>query len=183
MRGNKPAAWMHTVLLAAALYNIAWGIFVVLFPLAPFQWAGMPVPNYPELWQCIGMIVGVYGVAYAVAAFDPYRHWPVVFAGLLGKLLGPLGFLNAATHGRLPWKAGWTLVTNDLIWWIPFSLILVQTHRAFVCRRRSLAPEVLQFALRTKVQGGSTIDQLSKASPILLVFLRHAGCTFCRESL
>src|SRR5437763_929202 len=49
MRGNKPAAWIRTILLAAALYNIAWGIFVVLFPLAPFQWASMPVPNYPEL--------------------------------------------------------------------------------------------------------------------------------------
>jgi peroxiredoxin len=183
MNGKKPAAWMRTLLLAAAFYNIGWGAFVVLFPLAPFEWAQLPVPNYPELWQCIGMIVGVYGVAYAAAASDPYRHWPVVFAGLLGKILGPIGFLNAATHGRLPWKAGWTLVTNGLIWWIPFTWILVETHRAYNSRRRVLSPEVLAFALRSKVQGGSTIDQLSKSSPLLLIFLRHSGCTFCRESL
>jgi peroxiredoxin len=129
------------------------------------------------------MIVGVYGVAYAIAAFDPYRHWPVVFAGLLGKILGPMGFLNAASHGRLPWNAGWTLVTNDLIWWIPFALILGHAYRSSVCCRRALAPEVLKFALRTKVPGGATIGQLSKSSPILLVFLRHGGCTFCREAL
>jgi peroxiredoxin len=174
---------MRTVLLAAAAYNLAWGAFAALFPLAPFEWAGMPAPNYPELWQCIGMIVGVYGVAYAVAAFNPFRHWPVIAAGLLGKILGPIGFLNAASHGRLPWQAGWLNVTNDLIWWIPFTLILIQAHRSYVCGKRILAPEVLKFALRTKVQGCVTIDQLSKTSPVLLVFLRHAGCTFCREAL
>ena len=174
---------MRTILLTAAIYNIAWGIFVFLFPLAPFEWAGMAAPNYPELWQCIGMIVGVYGFAYAIAAFDPLRHWPVVLAGLLGKILGPVGFLNAALHGRLPWNAGWVLVTNDLIWWVPFGLILLQAHRAYMGTRRAFAPEVLKFALRTKVQGGQTIEQLSKSTPVLLVFLRHAGCTFCREAL
>lgn len=183
MERTKPANWMKYVLWAAAVYNIAWGTIVVLFPLRPFEWAGMAVPNYPELWQCIGMIVGVYGVAYGAAAVDPYRHWPVLLAGLLGKILGPIGFLNAASHGRLPWNAGWILVTNDLIWWVPFALVLTAAHRAYLVSRRSLAPEVLHFALRTKVHDGATIAQLSKSSPILLVFLRHAGCTFCREAL
>lgn len=121
--------WMSRVLWAAALYNIVWGGFVVLYPLVPFRWAGMALPNYPSLWQCIGMIVGVYGVGYACAAFDPPRHWPIVLVGLLGKLCGPLGFLVAAIQGRLPWIAGWILVTNDLIWWIPFSRILLYAYR------------------------------------------------------
>ncbi len=179
----EPATWMRNVLWAAALYNIAWGAMVIMFPLPLFQWAGMPAPNYPELWQFIGMIVGVHGVAYAAAAVDAFRHWPVVFAGLVGKILAPVGFLNAASHGRVPWKAGWLFVTNDLVWWIPFALILVAAHRTYLGSRRALAPEVLRFALRTKVQDGVTIAQLSKSSPVLLVFLRHAGCTFCREAL
>jgi len=183
MNRTKPSSWMGYALWAAAAYNIIWGAMVIVFPLLPFQWAGMAAPNYPELWQCIGMIVGVYGVAYAVAATDPFRHWPVVLAGLLGKVLGPIGFVNAATHGRLPWKAGWISVTNDLIWWIPFTLILAGAYRSYLGSRRALAPEVLQFALRTKVQNGTTIAELSKAAPVLLVFLRHTGCTFCREAL
>jgi peroxiredoxin len=28
-----------------------------------------------------------------------------------------------------------------------------------------------------------TLDELSHRSPVLVVFLRHAGCTFCREAL
>ena len=89
----------------------------------------MAPPNYPELWQCIGMIVGVYGVAYAFAASDAHRYWPIVFVGLLGKLFGPIGFLNAAINGTLPWIAGWVNVTNDLVWWIPFSLVLLHVYR------------------------------------------------------
>ena len=32
-------------------------------------------------------------------------------------------------------------------------------------------------------QSGESLVSLSEASPLLLVFLRHAGCTFCREAL
>lgn len=80
--------------------------------------------------QCLGMVVGVYGVAYDVAAVDPLRHGPVVCAGLLGKVLGPIGFVAAALDGRLPWVAGWTIVMNDLVWWLPFGLILLRVYRA-----------------------------------------------------
>jgi peroxiredoxin len=32
-------------------------------------------------------------------------------------------------------------------------------------------------------QSGESLVALSRASPVLLVFLRHAGCMFCREAL
>jgi len=122
--------WMKHCLLAAATYNVLWGGFVVAFPLAPFRWIGLPPPNYVSLWQCIGMIVGVYGIGYAVAAYDPVRHWPIILVGLLGKVFGPIGFVWTAGRGELPWAAGWTILTNDLIWWVPFVLILRHAHRA-----------------------------------------------------
>ena len=30
---------------------------------------------------------------------------------------------------------------------------------------------------------GDSLDELSRQSPLLVVFLRHAGCAFCRETL
>ena len=115
---------MSRVLVVAAIYNITWGTFVILFPSLPFTWIGSEQPNYLCLWQCIGMIVGVYGVGYAIAASDPARHWPIVFVGLLGKILGPLGMVQALWTGALPWGFALTCVTNDLIWWLPFALLL-----------------------------------------------------------
>ena len=123
--GSGPARpWMRLSLLAAAAYNLAWGAWVVLFPLSAFHLFGMAEPNYPQIWQCVGMIIGVYGIGYAIAASDPLRHWPIVLVGFLGKIFGPIGFLQAAYAGALPWKFGWINVFNDLIWWVPFGLIL-----------------------------------------------------------
>lgn len=129
MSGAAPR-WMRGVLLAAAAYNVAWGASCVLLPGWLFAVLGIAPPNYPSLWQCIGMIVGVYGIGYAAAARDPYRHWPIVLVGLLGKVFGPIGFLQAAGSGELPWAMGWTILANDLVWWLPFAAILRGAWRA-----------------------------------------------------
>lgn len=36
---------------------------------------------------------------------------------------------------------------------------------------------------RYKTSSGESLLTLSRQSPVLVVFLRHAGCTFCREAL
>ena len=95
--------WMSGVLALAASYNLLWGLLVVVFPMALFDWLGLARPSSPQYWQCIGMMVGVFGVGYAIAASDPLRHWPIVLVGLLGKVLGPISFLDAAVRGDMPW--------------------------------------------------------------------------------
>jgi len=78
--------------MLAAAYNLIWGPFAILSPLTIFRWAGFkPVPVHPELWHCIGKIVGVYGISSGIAALDPVHHWPAVLVGLLGELFRPGG--------------------------------------------------------------------------------------------
>ncbi len=175
--------WMRITLLAAAAYNVIWGAWVVFFPEMAFRWAGMEPPRYPELWQAIGMVVGVYGLGYAIAAFNPLVHWPIVLVGLLGKIFGPVGFLYGVHAGHFPWIAWVTIITNDLIWWIPFGLILHRAYQDHIGARRMASPEVQRMAMRARTSAGPSILELSQLSPILLVFLRHTGCTFCREAL
>ncbi len=178
--------WMKPVLRAAGIYNVLWGAWVVFFPLASLRVCGYAdPPTYPELWQCIGMIVGVYGIGYWIAASNPFRHWPVILVGFLGKILGPLGFYYAWVDGRLPLSAGVVNIFNDLIWWIPFSVILWRAFR-FHHVRKSVQDESLSFeeAMRTfQSQTGTTLGELSADHRVLVIFLRHAGCTFCREAL
>jgi hypothetical protein len=121
--------WMRLVLNTAGVYNLLWGAFVICFPMTLFRWADMPPINYPGVWQCVGMVVGVHGVGYLIAARDPFRHWPVILVGLLGKVFGPIGMLWAISNGQLPWQAGLACVTNDLIGWIPFGLVLYGAYK------------------------------------------------------
>lgn len=117
------------VFAAAAVYNLLWGTAVVVFPLAPFRWAGMAEPNYPELWQCPGApgFVLVYAPAYAYLSADPLRYAPFALVGLLGKVCGPLGWAWAYAHGRLPAASGLVILTNDLIWWPLFAPFVWKT--------------------------------------------------------
>jgi len=121
--------WAKLTLLLAALYNLCFGVWALAFPRSAFVWAGMEPARYVELWQCIGMIVGVYGIGYAIAAFNPARHWPIVLVGFLGKLFGPIGMIDAVLSERLPAQVLWLNVANDLIWLVPFALILVHARR------------------------------------------------------
>lgn len=130
--------WLKVCLALAALYNVLWGAWVILFPMASFELAGLPTPNYPEIWQCIGMIVGVYGVGYAIAATNPYRHWPIVLVGLMGKLLGPAGFVMAYCSGKFNLAFALNIITNDLIWWVPFAMVLFKTYRFYHLNKQAL---------------------------------------------
>ncbi|GIW73829.1 MAG: hypothetical protein KatS3mg103_0351 [Phycisphaerales bacterium] len=155
---------------------------MVAFPNALFDLAGMPSPRYPQLWQCIGMIVGVYGVGYLAAARDPWRHWPIVLVGLLGKVFGPIGFAQALIAGDLPPAFGVTILTNDLLWWAPFAMILWGAARA---RHEPLdRPPTLSEALHSlHDQHGRSLADVTDQRPTLVLLLRHAGCIFCTQAL
>ncbi|WP_428389570.1 alkyl hydroperoxide reductase [Mucisphaera sp.] len=126
--GGSPK-WMSVVLWLAAVYNLLWGGAAVLFPAVFFTAAGMEPPEYLWLWQCVGMIVGVYGIGYGCAALDPARHWPIVLVGLLGKVFGPIGFAQALWLREITPAFGINIIFNDLIWWVPFALILVHAWK------------------------------------------------------
>jgi len=51
-------------------------------------------------------------------------HWSIVLVWLLGKVFGLIGFLVALLRGTFPPLFGLTILTNDLLWWIPFAMIL-----------------------------------------------------------
>ncbi|MGY6522662.1 MAG: alkyl hydroperoxide reductase [Mongoliitalea sp.] len=120
---------MKLILKLAAVYNILWGAWVVLFPQHFFEMVGMEPINHPMVWQGMGMVIGVYGLGYWWASFDPIKHWPIVAVGFLGKIFGPLGFVFNYLNGDAPGAFGYMLISNDLIWWIPFFIILKKAYQ------------------------------------------------------
>ncbi len=196
MKSEEVPNWPAAVLRIAAVYNVVWGAWVILFPNHLFDLTGIDRPNYPGIWQCVGMIVGVYGIGYWIAAKDFVTHWPIVLVGFIGKILGPIGFLQSVYTGLLPWSWGVTILTNDVVWWLPFAAMLYLTlkyHSASTCDRSLTAKSsvnaepksrtVEQVSLETMVSNGTNLWELGLENKLLLVFVRHSGCTFCRETL
>ena len=118
-----------TFLLAGA-YNLAWGAYSALDPQWLFRYAGMPLSNTPEIFACLAMVVGIYGFLYWQVARDPERGAPIAAVGLLGKVLGPIGLAQLIWSGAGPMKAIVLCITNDFIWWIPFTLYLMDVRAA-----------------------------------------------------
>ena len=114
---------------AAALYNLIWGAVNVLFPGFMFRMLRLPPPKDLPYWQVVGMFVVVYAPGYWWAGRYPERHRHLILIGLLGKLLGPVGFVWAARKKDLPLAFGWVNLTNDLIWWPAFALYLKDAAR------------------------------------------------------
>src|SRR5687767_11112455 len=108
----------------AGIYNLGWGALAAAEPQAFFARAGLPPLNHPSVYQCLAMVVGLYGLVYLEIARRPERGWTLAAVGLLGKLLGPAGMWWLVARGTWPPQAAWLCLWNDLVWWAPFALYL-----------------------------------------------------------
>ena len=129
----KRRAWHRGLFLVAGAYNIAWGVYSSIDPQWLFRFARMPLSNTPEIFACLAMVVGLYGLIYFEIARVPERGFVLAAVGLLGKILGPIGLGVLLLRGVWPMRAIVLCVTNDLIWWIPFAIYL---HDAWPFFRR-----------------------------------------------
>jgi peroxiredoxin len=184
---QRSAAWSTYALRAAGIYNLAAATVAVLDPAWLLGLLGLPLTVPPglalETWHALAALTAATGAGYLIIAGNPSRHWPVVLIGFLGKLAtGAWAAADIVQH-QLPASAWLWIGIDDAIWLVPFALILRQAHENLLAVRRTVSPDVLKFALRRRTQHGVTIDEISRLSPVLLVFLRHAGCPFCREAL
>jgi len=114
----------RAVFLCAGLYNIAWGLYSAWDPQWLFRFAGMPPANHPQIFACLGMVIGLYGILYLEVARVPERGWLLAAVGLAGKVLGPIGLAQLILSGTWPPATAILCITNDLIWWVPFGLYL-----------------------------------------------------------
>jgi hypothetical protein len=128
----------RAVFSAAAVYNVLWGLYAAVDPQWLFRFAGMAPLNHPALFACLGMVIGVYGVCYAEVARRPEHGFLLAAVGLLGKVLGPIGLAALIFQGEWPPATLVLSLTNDFIWWVPFSLYL---YDAWPFYRRTFAPE------------------------------------------
>lgn len=156
----NPAAWLPLALRIA-------GFSILLSAAYALLAHGVSVRDLID-----DVALGAFGVAVMVAAPRAVQSWPLFLFGVAMSAV-------ILVAGALDWgyRAGLVFCLMAFTW------ALLEAYSAFVGCKRVVAPAVQKLALRTKTQYGVTLDELTKLTPVLLVFLRHVGCTFCREAL
>jgi len=75
----------RTVFFIAGLYNIGWGLYSVYDPQWLFRFSGLPLLNHPQVFACLAMVVGLYGIVYFEVARAPERGWILAAVGISRK--------------------------------------------------------------------------------------------------
>jgi small multidrug resistance pump len=123
---NRESVVWRIIFAAAAMYNLCFGIWAISLPNSFFERFKLGVPTHPWVWSCLGMVIGIYGLGYAYVAWKPDRGDVLAALGLLGKILGPLGWLHAVSRGEIPIRTFPLILFDDLIWWFPFGAYLLR---------------------------------------------------------
>jgi hypothetical protein len=171
----KHGPYYRIVFALAASWNLAFGLWTGLAPYAFFEVFHLRPPVYPAIWSCLGMVVGTYGLGYAYAALRLDRAAPFIVIGLVGKVLGPVGWLLTVRSGEWPLRTFTLILFNDLVWWLPFALFLIDGTKVGAKVRAAAAPAcavlngIAALALATLLRPGTEVapDVAGRAAYIL----------------
>jgi hypothetical protein len=87
----------------------------------------------------LGIVEGLLALGFAYSALRLERAFPFVAAGLAVKVVAPLGWVLAVTGGQLTGRTLTLVIFDDVVWWIPFGLFVLEGTTAGR-RLRALAP-------------------------------------------
>ena len=171
--GPQTSSWARWAMVAGAVIHAA--VFAVI-------WTGVSGVVLPD-WLRVMLYVILAGeiVGFSLGAFDCRSYWLSLFLIIAIKVPGAMAALIAIPTGFLDWKVLLLAAVFDLFW----SAVLVRVLGALL-RAPSDPQPVMQLAeaiVWAKDQRGESLADLSMANPVMVVFLRHFGCTFCREAL
>lgn len=100
------------MLWAAAAYNLVIG------------GGGLVARQAPRDARLVSLLVAAFGIVYAIAALDPVRFAPMLWAGVFGKL-GVVALMGpAVARGEMPRPLGWVLA-GDALFAAAFLALLI----------------------------------------------------------
>jgi peroxiredoxin len=184
---HKNSTSFKFLLYLAGFYHLLLGLSIVLFPSFFFHFSNLPVPEYIELWQAVGLYTALLGTGYLLSSSNAIRHWRIVLLGFANKCILLLWFFGNFIQHKPDSVLFSMLLVNHLIWIFPFGIILFNAYKQqFVLDNELIkmnhvsTDELLNIFVTNKHH---TVTELADKQPVMLVFLRHFGCTFCKEAL
>lgn len=179
--------WIARFLRLAAIYHLLLGLELIIDPKAIFVIAEMDLPTYAWLVRGLGANVLMFALGFAVAMRNPNRYWPVGLMAFVLKIGITIAISVEVAQGRLPLGTLFFVVLNDVLWIVPLGRYLWAVFRQyevdlFEIDYHSQALDTSDWE-QYQDQQGHSLPELTQQGETLMVFLRHFGCTFCRETM
>lgn len=174
MKSNFTPEMNDKLLKAAAVAHLILGLVLVFF----VGEAG--VTRY--IWQATGMAIVSLAIGYFIASSDTDKYWPIIIVGFLTKISIALILLKAFISGDVSLTVFSFCFLFALLWIALFYSILIHAYEANTLEES--APKKFNDLIKfVRTNQGITLYEMSERENILLVFVRHFGCTFCRETV
>ena len=177
---------LNASIFISALYFMVWGVVVILYPhLLSSVVIGQ---GYTPLvfWDFMSIVTFILGMVLLIASFDPFKHWLIILLASLFHVAMVAGFLYGYIQKWFSGDYVPFLFFNHIIWLIPNFFVLYNVYR-----RSFETDDMLIDTFNSDdyplslfdTTDGRNIGEMADRGPLLLIFLRHFGCPFCKESL
>ncbi len=177
---------INASLFVSAVYFIIWSLLVIFFP-SIINSVIVEKGNTPIIfWDFMSLITFVLGIGLMIAASNPYRHWPIIVLVTLFHLAMIAGFVFGYQIGFFNTLYLKFILMNHIIWLIPNAIVLYLVYRRSFDTDDMLIDTFSndQYPLSLfDTTKGENLGELNEEAPLMLVFLRHFGCPFCKDSL
>ncbi|MAQ64445.1 hypothetical protein CL647_06975 [bacterium] len=180
---DRYTMWPFWVLLLAGFYNVLCGLIASINPEFYFLKFGMLIPQYLFVWRFFGILVMAYGFGYLISSINPVRFWPFIFLGLLIKVSFLILCFFSVFNEVMYFKFSVFMICNSIVWIIPFLLILRLVYTLKLVRENFNIPSFEESIHVFKTNHNQSLSELGHEKTVLVVFLRHFGCVFCRQLL
>jgi len=178
------ANWPFWMLLISGFFICLFSVANFVFPQLLFYFINFSAVNNHIVNFIFVFIFFNSGISLIFSAFNPVRFWPLIFLALIFYIQVLFLIIYNAYQNNFVFQVGELLGT--------FYCLLVTFGYGAILRfvyMLNLANEhfdLLSFEeslLNFKSNNNKSIAQLSKDKTVLVVFLRHFGCVFCRKLL
>ncbi len=170
------------ILKYAAVFHALMGLILIFFPAILFNLLTLSPPENVDLWQAVGVGITIIGGGYYLASLDPEEHWSMILVGLFLNVFPLLVFIKSFLIGHLSFQGLFLFLLNNLLWIALFYNILLCLYTAKTLEESE--PKKFHDLIKfVRTSNGETLYELSQRNNTLLIFVRHFGCTFCRETV
>ncbi len=189
---TPPKNRIRAALISVLLYYEIFAVGLILLTADLFPLIGLPPSTAAWPLRLAAVMVGVSGMGLILPLRDPIRHWGITALIASGQIALPIATIILVLWGDLPPHVGVPMALVDCLFFVPSILALIWTIDLYADsenptgeRGRLFRTNTASDAVLSVVPDGThrTIAELSDDGSVLILLLRHLGCTFCRKSL